>query len=180
MAKIVLVEQDKVSIGMDDGAIKEVRTDDLNFVPHVGDEVEVFETKSRTIISKKEQKKMLCQKEEFTSICPMHRTSAPGRCSMRRARWSKNWSIACWLSFWVGQASINFMRGASVPVSFTCCSAGQEFRQLSLLSSLSSACAKRRMQQEILWSKQKNSPDGEFFSAYEIIYFTSGTLRSRT
>jgi len=26
MAKIVLVEQDKVSIGMDDGAIKEVRT----------------------------------------------------------------------------------------------------------------------------------------------------------
>lgn len=57
MAKIVLVEQDKVSIGMDDGAIKEVRTDDLNFVPHVGDEVEVFETESRTIISKKEQKK---------------------------------------------------------------------------------------------------------------------------
>ena len=54
MAKIVLVEQDKVSIGMDDGAIKEVRTDDLNFVPHVGDEVEVFETESRTIISKKE------------------------------------------------------------------------------------------------------------------------------
>lgn len=57
MAKIVLVEQDKVSIGMDDGAIKEVRTDDLNFVPHVGDEVEVFETESRTIIGKKEQKK---------------------------------------------------------------------------------------------------------------------------
>ena len=51
MAKIVLVEQDKVSIGMDDGAIN------LNFVPHVGDEVEVFETESRTIIGKKEQKK---------------------------------------------------------------------------------------------------------------------------
>ena len=140
MAKIVLVEQDKVSIGMDDGAIKEVRTDDLNFVPHVGDEVEVFETESRN--------------SHQSVQCTEHR---------RRARWSKNWSIACWLSFWVGQASINFMRGASVPVSFTCCSAGQEFRQLSLLSSLSSACAKRRMQQEILWSKQKSSPSGELF-----------------
>ena len=158
MAKIVLVEQDKVSIGMDDGVIKEVRTDDLNFVPHVGDEVEVFETESRTIISKKEQKK------DAVPEGGIHRTSAPGRCSMRRARWSKNWSIACWLSFWVGQASINFMRGASVPVSFTCCSAGQEFRQLSLLSSLSSACAKRRMQQEILWSKQKKLSRWRAFS----------------
>ena len=43
MAKIVLVEQEKISIGMEDGTIKEVRTSDLNFVPHVGDEVEVFE-----------------------------------------------------------------------------------------------------------------------------------------
>lgn len=56
MAKIVLVEQEKISIGMEDGTIKEVRTSDLNFVPHVGDEVEVFETESRIIISKKEKK----------------------------------------------------------------------------------------------------------------------------
>ena len=96
MAKIVLVEQDKVSIGMDDGAIKEVRTDDLNFVPHVGDEVEVFETESRTIISKKEQKKMLCQKEEFTSICPMHSTSAPGKVVKKL--------VYCLLAFFLGWA----------------------------------------------------------------------------
>lgn len=99
MAKIVLVEQDKVSIGMDDGAIKEVRTDDLNFVPHVGDEVEVFETESRTIISKKEQKKMLCQKEEFTSICPMHRTSAPGKVVKKL--------VYCLLAFFLGWAGIH-------------------------------------------------------------------------
>ncbi len=56
MAKILDVKNDIISIGMDDGGIKEVRTMDLNFVPHVGDEVEVFETETKTIVSKVEKK----------------------------------------------------------------------------------------------------------------------------
>lgn len=163
MAKIVLVEQDKVSIGMDDGAIKEVRTDDLNFVPHVGDEVEVFETESRTIISKKEQKKDAVPEGGIHINLSNAQNIGAGQVQYAPGKVVKKLVYCLLLSFWVGQASINFMRGASVPVSFTCCSAGQEFRQLSLLSSLSSACAKRRMQQEILWSKQKSSPSGELF-----------------
>lgn len=56
MAKILEVNNSVVSIGTEDGGIKEVRAADLNFVPHVGDEVEVFETETKTIVSKVEPK----------------------------------------------------------------------------------------------------------------------------
>ena len=57
MAKIISIENEVVSIGTDDGGIKEVRLTDLNFAPVVGDEVEVFETETKTIVTKKEVKK---------------------------------------------------------------------------------------------------------------------------
>ncbi len=56
MAKIVGINNSIISIGTEDGGIKEVRSEDINFVPHVGDEVEVFETETRTIVSKVERK----------------------------------------------------------------------------------------------------------------------------
>lgn len=56
MAKILEVKNDVISIGTDEGAITEVRTVDLNFVPHVGDEVEIFEAENKTIVSKVEKK----------------------------------------------------------------------------------------------------------------------------
>ena len=57
MAKIISIENEVVSIGTNDGGIKEVRLTDLNFAPVVGDEVEVFETETTTIVTKKEVKK---------------------------------------------------------------------------------------------------------------------------
>lgn len=54
MAKIIKMDETVVSIGTDQGGIKEVRRADLNFVPQVGDEVEVFETENSTIVTKKE------------------------------------------------------------------------------------------------------------------------------
>ena len=54
MAKILEITENIISIGMEDNSIKEVRPVDLNFVPHIGDEVEVFETETRTIVQKKE------------------------------------------------------------------------------------------------------------------------------
>ena len=42
-------------IGTDAGSIKEVRLEDLNFTPAVGDEVEVFETETSVVVTKKEQ-----------------------------------------------------------------------------------------------------------------------------
>ena len=55
MAKILSITNAIISIGTDDGGIKEVRAEDLNFVPHVGDQVEIFETDTKTIVSKIEQ-----------------------------------------------------------------------------------------------------------------------------
>ena len=57
MAKIIKVNDDIVSIGTDEGGIKEVRKEDINFIPNIGDEVEVYETENNTIITKKEKKR---------------------------------------------------------------------------------------------------------------------------
>lgn len=56
MAKIIDINETIISIGTDNGSIKEVRTCDINFVPHIGDEVEIFETETKTIVSKIEAK----------------------------------------------------------------------------------------------------------------------------
>lgn len=56
MAKIIAVTDEIVTIGTDDGGIKEVRPSDMNFAPVVGDKVDIFETETRTIVTKAEQK----------------------------------------------------------------------------------------------------------------------------
>lgn len=57
MAKIININNQIISIGTDNGGIEEVRADDLNFVPHIGDEVEIFKTETKIIVSKVEPKK---------------------------------------------------------------------------------------------------------------------------
>lgn len=57
MAKIIKVNGDIVSIGTNEGGIKEVRSTDINFTPNVGDEVELYETENDLIVTKKEVKK---------------------------------------------------------------------------------------------------------------------------
>lgn len=56
MAKIIKINGEIISIGTDDGKIKEVRALDVNFHPVLGDEVEVFENAGNIIVSKKETK----------------------------------------------------------------------------------------------------------------------------
>lgn len=63
MAKIIKINEDIISIGTDNGSIKEVRASDVNFTPVVGDEVEVFETENNIIVAKKEK----IQKQENNS-----------------------------------------------------------------------------------------------------------------
>ena len=55
MAKIISIQNEIVSIGTDEGSIKEVRMMDLNFSPSVGDEVEIFETENKMLVTKKEK-----------------------------------------------------------------------------------------------------------------------------
>ena len=59
-AKIIDIKQDVISLGIESGEIKEVRSCDINFVPHIGDKVEIFETDSKVIVSKVEEKKNRC------------------------------------------------------------------------------------------------------------------------
>lgn len=56
MAKIIKIEDTKITIGLDDGAIKEAAPEMVNYTPSVGDEVEIFENESQVIICKKEVK----------------------------------------------------------------------------------------------------------------------------
>ena len=54
MAKIISVNNSLVTIGTEDGGSKEKRTCDINFVPYVGDEVDIYESETKTIVLKKE------------------------------------------------------------------------------------------------------------------------------
>ena len=56
MAKIIKINGEIVSIGTNDGGIKEVRISDINFTPNIGDEVEIYETESNLLVTKKEEK----------------------------------------------------------------------------------------------------------------------------
>ena len=58
MAKIIKIDGEVVSIGTNDGGIREVRTTDLTFTPVLGDEVELYEAENNLIVTKKEEKKI--------------------------------------------------------------------------------------------------------------------------
>lgn len=55
MAKILAITPETISIGMDNGELKEDPAGSVNFVPHVGDEVEIFESVNNIIVSKVEK-----------------------------------------------------------------------------------------------------------------------------
>lgn len=50
MAKIINVDDQVVSIGMDDGSLREVRVTDCNFTPEIGKKVEVYGNEEKTIV----------------------------------------------------------------------------------------------------------------------------------
>lgn len=52
MPKVILVTDDIVTLGMENGTLKEVHLSNLNFQPQVGDKVEIFETAERVVVSK--------------------------------------------------------------------------------------------------------------------------------
>ena len=55
MAKIIKVDDEVVTIGTNEGGIKEVRLSDLNFTPEIGDKVDVFESENKVMVTKKEE-----------------------------------------------------------------------------------------------------------------------------
>ncbi len=57
MSKVISVKEDIIQIGTDDGKIKEVRKEDVNFDAKIGDKVDIFENDSTVIVTKTEEKK---------------------------------------------------------------------------------------------------------------------------
>ena len=54
MPKIIAVSEKTISIGFDSGNLRDVSPSDCNFKPKIGDEVEIFETGEKVIISRKD------------------------------------------------------------------------------------------------------------------------------
>ena len=52
MPKIISFDNEKVLIGTDDGKIKEVKRENVKYVPIIGDNVEIFENENETIVIK--------------------------------------------------------------------------------------------------------------------------------
>lgn len=52
MAKIIKIKDTVVYVGLENGSIKEVRMEDLNFDPQINDEVDIFETETEVIVTK--------------------------------------------------------------------------------------------------------------------------------
>ena len=55
MAKILKIDEDIITIGTDDGKMREVRREDLNFEPKVNDNIEIYEGETSIIVAKKER-----------------------------------------------------------------------------------------------------------------------------
>ncbi len=57
MAKIIKIEDNIVSVGNDNGELIEIRIEDCNFDPNVGDEVSIFSSDTKVICAKNESSK---------------------------------------------------------------------------------------------------------------------------
>ena len=52
MSKIIGITSEVITIGLDNGGIKEVRPTDVNYSPNIGDTVDVYETENRVVVTK--------------------------------------------------------------------------------------------------------------------------------
>ncbi len=99
MAKIIKINNDIVSIGTNEGGIKEVRITDLNFTPTVGDEVEIYETETDLIITKKETKQEIPNSGININVSNNQTGSQPGYDNSTKA---VNKVVYCVLAFFLG------------------------------------------------------------------------------
>ena len=65
MAKIIKIDNDVIFIGTDNGDFQEVRRSDCNFEPSVGDNVEVFASDTKTIVTKVVKEEKPAPKQEM-------------------------------------------------------------------------------------------------------------------
>lgn len=106
MSKIIKVAEEIVSIGTDNGAIKQVRKADLDFEPKIGDEVEIYETESDVIITKKEVKKAEPKGEGINiNVSNNNNTAAPVYVASNTKAVDK--VVYCLLAFFLGGIGVH-------------------------------------------------------------------------
>ena len=111
MAKILSITDTIITIGTDDGGIKEVRTSDINFVPHIGDKVDIFETEQRVIVSKSEE----TTKEEMKfpqgginiNVQNTQQQTSPQQVLLANGTVAVNKLIYCLLCFFLGGIGVH-------------------------------------------------------------------------
>jgi len=105
MAKIIEISNGIVSVGTDNGGIKEVRLMDLNFKPVVGDDVEIFETETKTVISKKEVKQDTPNSGININVSNANNTGAP--VYIANGTKAVNKIVYCILAFFLGGLGVH-------------------------------------------------------------------------
>lgn len=116
MAKILKIENDIITIGTDDGKMKEVRRVDLNFEPSVNDNVEIFEGENSIIVTKKEEKKEPEQNHQGININVQNNQGYPGVQPTYIANGTKavNKIVYCVLALFLGGLRIHKMYAGKV------------------------------------------------------------------
>ncbi len=78
MGKIIDINNnDGIVIIGENGAVSEVRLDDLNFVPIVGDEVEVFKSETKTYVTKVQKVETILGQDHGININLQNTQTAP-------------------------------------------------------------------------------------------------------
>lgn len=104
MAKIIRIENDVVMIGTDVGGIDEVRLYDLQFYPQVGDEVEVFRTESKIVVTKIERQ--ASPSNSGININLQNTNTAPQQATYIHGK-AVNKVVYCLLAFFLGGLGIH-------------------------------------------------------------------------
>lgn len=125
MAKIISINDQVISIGTDDGGIEEIRSSDVNFVPHVGDEVEIFKTDSKIIVSKVEAKKNAVPEGGININLSNTQTNAAPQPNVIAISGKVVNKLAYCILFWERLESTSFMPAKPEPALRCCCFAGR-------------------------------------------------------
>lgn len=104
MGKIIRIEGDIVSIGTESGGIDEVRLYDLQFQPEIGDNVEIFKTETKTVVTKVKEKAEM--PNSGININLQNTNSAPQQASYSHGK-AVNKVVYCLLAFFLGGLGIH-------------------------------------------------------------------------
>lgn len=114
MAKIIQITNAVISIGTDDGGIKEVRSSDINFVPHIGDEVEIFETETKTIISKLEKREDELKGSSINVNVKNYANNLASPQHIANGTKAVNKVVYCLLAFFLGGIGVHKFYGGKI------------------------------------------------------------------